>query len=90
MMDVKETLKRLHKKFPNKTLDEILDILDCYVETPIYNTKDFWTTDRLYTDRIYFDNSKLNEKYGSTTTTTTYGSGNCEPSYRICTTAQSN
>lgn len=40
-MDVKETLKRLHKKFPNKSLDEILDILDCYVETPIYNTKDF-------------------------------------------------
>ena len=89
-MDVKETLKRLHKKFPSKTLDEILDILDCYVETPIYNTKDFWTTDRLYTDRTYFDNSKINEKYGSTTTTTTLGSGNCEPSYRICTTAQSN
>jgi hypothetical protein len=63
MMDVKETLKRLHKKFPNKTLDEILDILDCYVETPIYNTKDFWTTDRLYTDRIYFNDSKTNEKY---------------------------
>ena len=81
-MDVKETLKRLHKKFPNKTLDEILDILDCYVETPIYNTKDFWTT-----DRIYFNDSKTNEKYGSTTTTTTLGSGNCEPSYRICTTA---
>ena len=90
MMDVKETLKRLHKKFPNKTLDEILDILDCYVETPIYNTKDFWTTDRLYTDRIYFNDSKTNEKYGSTTTTTTHGSGNCEPSYRICTNPQSN
>lgn len=90
MMDVKETLKRLHKKFPNKTLDEILDILDCYVETPIYNTKDFWTTDRLYTDRIYYNDSKTNEKYGTTTTSTTYSSGNCEPSYRICTNAQSN
>jgi hypothetical protein len=90
MMDVKETLKRLHKKFPNKTLDEILDILDCYVETPIYNTKDFWTNDRLYTDRIYYNDSKTNEKYGTTTTSTTYSSENCEPSYRICTNPQSN
>lgn len=90
MMDIKETLKRLHKKFPNKTLDELFDILDCYVETPIYNTKDFWTTDKLYTDRIYFNDSKTNEKYGSITTTTTHGSEYGEPSYRICTTAQSN
>lgn len=87
MMDVKETLKRLHKKFPNKSLDELFDILDCYVETPIYSTKDFWTTDRLYTDRIYLNNSETNEKYG---TTTTCSSGNCEPGYRICTNAQSN
>jgi hypothetical protein len=89
-MDVKETLKRLHKKFPNKTLDEILDILDCYVETPIYNTKDFWTTDRLYTDRIYFNDSKTNEKYGTTTTSTTYSDGSSEPSCRLCSNAQFN
>lgn len=89
-MDVKETLKRLHKKFPNKSLDELFDILDCYVETPIYSTKDFWTTDKLYTDRIYFDGSKTNENYEKYGTTTTCSSGNCEPGYRICTTAQSN
>ena len=89
MMDVKETLKRLHKKFSNKSLDELFDILDCYVETPIYSTKDFWTTtDRLYTDRLY--DSKTNEKYGTTTTSTTYSTGNCEPGYRICTNPQSN
>ena len=89
-MDVKETLKRLHKKFPNKSLDELFDILDCYVETPIYSAKDFWTTnDRLYTDRIYYDTPKC-EKYGTTTTSTTRSSGECESGYRICTSAQSN
>ena len=32
MMNLKETLKNLHKKFPNLTLDELFDIVDCYVE----------------------------------------------------------
>ena len=31
-MNVKETLKRLHKKFPMMGLDELFDVLDCYVE----------------------------------------------------------
>lgn len=33
-MNSKETLKKLHKRFPLMTLDELFDILDCYVETP--------------------------------------------------------
>lgn len=32
MINVKETLKRLHKKFPMMGLDELFDVLDCYVE----------------------------------------------------------
>lgn len=32
MMNVKETLKRLHKKFPMMGLDELFDVLDCYIE----------------------------------------------------------
>lgn len=32
MLNLKETLKNLHKKFPNLTLDELFDIVDCYVE----------------------------------------------------------
>ena len=32
-MNSKETLKKLHKRFPLMTLDELFDILDCYVET---------------------------------------------------------
>ena len=31
-MNVKETLKKLHKKFPLMSLDELFEILDCYVE----------------------------------------------------------
>lgn len=31
-MNLKETLKNLHKKFPNLTLDELFDIVDCYSE----------------------------------------------------------
>lgn len=32
MMNVKETLRRLHKKYPTLSLDELFDMLDCYVE----------------------------------------------------------
>lgn len=32
MLNLKETLKNLHKKFPNLTLDELFDIVDCYSE----------------------------------------------------------
>lgn len=31
-MNLKETLKKLHKKFPTMTLDELFDVADCYVE----------------------------------------------------------
>jgi hypothetical protein len=32
MMNLKITLKNLHKKFPNLTLDELFTIVDCYTE----------------------------------------------------------
>lgn len=32
MLNTRETLKKLHNKFPLLTLDELFDILDCYVE----------------------------------------------------------
>ena len=32
MMNVKETLRKLHKKYPTLSLDELFDMLDCYVE----------------------------------------------------------
>ncbi len=36
MLNSKETLKKLHKRFPLMSLDELFDILDCYVETSPY------------------------------------------------------
>ena len=42
-MNSKETLKKLHKRFPLMTLDELFDILDCYVEYSFFSYKpDVW------------------------------------------------
>lgn len=49
MMNVKETLKKLHKKFPLMSLDELFEILDCYTDE-VYDwlhykpTSQIWTT----------------------------------------------
>ena len=40
MINTKETLKKLHSKFPLLTLDELFTILDCYVEENCLWTKD--------------------------------------------------
>ena len=32
MINVKETLKRLHRRLPTLSLDELFELLDCYVE----------------------------------------------------------
>lgn len=45
MMNSKETLKNLHKRFPLMTLDELFDILDCYVEQS--QTLNWW-------DSVYY------------------------------------
>lgn len=34
MINIKETLKKLHDKYPTKDLDELFRILDCIVEYP--------------------------------------------------------
>ena len=44
MMDVKETLKKLHKKFPLLSLDELFDILDCYAETSLLKYDQLWSS----------------------------------------------
>lgn len=33
MLLIKETLKKLHERFPLMTLDELFAVLDCYVES---------------------------------------------------------
>ena len=54
MLNSKETLKKLHKRFPLMTLDELFDILDCYVETSPYNTPNLW-------DKVYYHTYTINK-----------------------------
>lgn len=37
MINVKQSLKNLHKKFPDRSLDELFDILDCVVEESYFS-----------------------------------------------------
>lgn len=39
MLNVKQTLKNLHKKLPTLSLDDLFDVLDCYVEEPTFSFK---------------------------------------------------
>ena len=50
MMNVKETLKRLHRRLPTLSLDELFELLDCYVEQsfPIWEPSKIWySTDKI-------------------------------------------
>lgn len=46
MIDTRRTLVNLHEKFPNLSLDNLFEILDCYTEMPSQwpNTSDKQTT----------------------------------------------
>ena len=61
-MDVKTTLKNLHKNFPTLSLDDLFRILDCYVEecisTPYISFKDYPFYDTQVTN-TYGDNETL-------------------------------
>ena len=52
MVNVKETLKRLHKRLPTLSLDELFELLDCYVEQstltsyPNWDNKIWYSTDK--------------------------------------------
>ena len=70
-MNTKETLKRLHKKFPMMGLDELFEVLDCYVEEYKITEPKLWysTTDPIKTDKASC--STINKMYydGNTITT---------------------
>ena len=42
MINVKETLRRLHKRLPTLSLDELFELLDCYVEQSTLSTFPTW------------------------------------------------
>ena len=88
-MNVRETLKRLHRRLPTLSLDELFEVLDCYVEDTI--TVDAWQPKIYYSDNtmplktngIEFNknsiscstSNKMDRKYdGNTTTTAEFGS----------------
>ena len=54
MMNVKETLKRLHKRLPTLSLDELFELLDCYVEQSYFNSFPSWEPNKVWysTDKI--------------------------------------
>lgn len=80
-MNTKETLKRLHKKFPMMGLDELFEILDCYVEEYKIAEPKIWTsiyTNPLKTNGVEFNKNQIScsisnnikRKYDGDTTTT--------------------
>lgn len=60
MLNTKQTLKNLHKKFPMMSLDELFEVLDCYVEesyfSPITNPDTWKTVPTVSKPSIWYDN----------------------------------
>ena len=48
MMNVKETLKRLHRRLPTLSLDELFELLDCYVEQSSLSTFPNWEPGKIW------------------------------------------
>lgn len=65
MMNVKETLKKLHKKFPLMSLDELFEILDCYAD----ETYD-WLNYKIISPIWTSDNKNITKCYDNGTITT--------------------
>lgn len=60
MINVKDTLKKLHKKFPLMTLDELFEILDCFVEESIIKWDPGTITTQPWTgERVWYNNDSV-------------------------------
>lgn len=60
MINTKETLKKLHKKFPLMTLDELFEILDCYVEESLIKWDPGTITTQPWTgDKVWYNNDSI-------------------------------
>lgn len=71
-------MKKLHKKFPLLTLDELFDILDCYVVEYNWNTDPWvWRNYKYTTSTLKSTNDSINDQINKLTTdkitTVTYG-----------------
>ena len=71
MMNVKETLKRLHKRLPTLSLDELFDVLDCYVEEVTFSfqpeNKKLWTEPSPWSTTVTYNTVKSDPNYNLTT-----------------------
>ena len=59
MLNTKQTLKNLHKKFPMMSLDELFEVLDCYVEESYFKTNPGTWGDKTTIDtmpKVRYDN----------------------------------
>ena len=72
MMNVKETLKRLHKRLPTLSLDELFELLDCYVEefTPTKLDNQILWTEPSPWNTVTFNTVKSDPNYNLTTSCT--------------------
>lgn len=85
MIDSKATLIKLHKKFPNLSLDDLFDILDCYVEEiKIYNSfKDCLPND-LELRYTGVDEQKFKINDGNTIISTISNPDKFKSTYSVC------
>lgn len=67
MIDSRLTLSKLHSKFPNLTLDDLFEILDCYTEVITYD----WSKWPTYRDKSTTTWPYNTATYGNPTATTT-------------------
>lgn len=49
VIDYKRTIKNIHNKFPEFTLDQLLDIMECIVEESIFKQID---TQKVWQDQL--------------------------------------
>ena len=75
MMNVKETLKKLHKRLPTLSLDELFELLDCYVEEFTFSFKPenqkLWTEQPSPWNTVTYNTVKSDPtKYNLTTSRT--------------------
>lgn len=75
MMNVKETLKRLHKRLPTLSLDELFELLDCYVEEFNLSFKPdnqvLWKEPSPWSTSVTYNTVKSDPNYNLTTNLTT-------------------
>lgn len=81
MMNVRETLKRLHKRLPMLSLDELFEVLDCYVEQSTLSTFPTWEPNKIWysTDKTtsVSETPKINSITSKNADTAIYTIANC-------------